>query len=116
MSICFWAQRMWHSNCFASFANEATHFLPNTCCSERVVVKGNMVGKFAKENKEKFKVMPKDEYLPGEGQYYCISCARYFPEKDGLKQHFKTKQHKRRLKSHQKHRIMMLKYQIKSSF
>lgn len=37
-----------------------------------------------------------DEDLPGLGQYYCISCARYFMKDNILQEHFKTKSHKRK--------------------
>lgn len=37
-----------------------------------------------------------DEDLPGLGQYYCITCARYFSNDSSLKEHHKTKTHKKR--------------------
>ncbi|CEM22544.1 unnamed protein product [Vitrella brassicaformis CCMP3155] len=40
-----------------------------------------------------------DDDLPGRGQFYCISCARYFITEDVLKKHCDSKQHKRRLKT-----------------
>lgn len=51
------------------------------------------------QNEEKFKNLPFDEDLPGEGQHYCISCARYFMDKMSLEAHSKSKLHKRRLKA-----------------
>ncbi|XP_041352159.1 zinc finger protein 593-like [Gigantopelta aegis] len=36
---------------------------------------------------------------PGAAQYYCIHCARYFINNTALTDHFKTKPHKRRIKS-----------------
>ncbi|KAM3934881.1 zinc finger protein 593 [Leptodactylus fuscus] len=39
-----------------------------------------------------------DYSLPGNAQHYCIHCARYFTDLKTLKEHFKTKVHKRRLK------------------
>ncbi|KAM4046211.1 zinc finger protein 593 isoform 1-T2 [Anomaloglossus baeobatrachus] len=39
-----------------------------------------------------------DYSLPGNAQHYCIHCARYFVDLKTLKEHFKTKVHKRRLK------------------
>jgi len=39
-----------------------------------------------------------DEEKPGLGKYYCIACARYFQNEDVLKEHFKTKKHKKRNK------------------
>lgn len=37
--------------------------------------------------------------LPGAAQHYCLHCARYFVDDHALKEHFKTKVHKRRLKA-----------------
>eukprot|EP00397_Hematodinium_sp_SG-2012_P058652 GEMP01074431.1.p1 GENE.GEMP01074431.1~~GEMP01074431.1.p1 ORF type:complete len:148 (+),score=18.04 GEMP01074431.1:55-444(+) len=51
------------------------------------------------KNKHKFEKMPINEDLPGEGQHYCISCARYFMDAQSLQAHFKSKLHKRRLKA-----------------
>lgn len=51
------------------------------------------------KHKERFKVMPKDEDLPGEGQHYCISCDKYFTSDSDRVAHFKSKLHKRRLKA-----------------
>ncbi|XP_068125309.1 zinc finger protein 593 [Hyperolius riggenbachi] len=39
-----------------------------------------------------------DYDLPGNAQHYCLHCARYFVDMKTLKEHFKTKVHKRRLK------------------
>ncbi|KAM9321338.1 zinc finger protein 593 [Gastrophryne carolinensis] len=39
-----------------------------------------------------------DYDLPGNAQHYCLHCARYFVDLKTLKEHFKTKVHKRRLK------------------
>ncbi|XP_040280168.1 zinc finger protein 593 [Bufo bufo] len=39
-----------------------------------------------------------DYGLPGNAQHYCIHCARYFVDLKTLRDHFKTKVHKRRLK------------------
>ncbi|KAI8501534.1 hypothetical protein Bbelb_208050 [Branchiostoma belcheri] len=36
--------------------------------------------------------------LPGSAQHYCLHCARYFIDSHALKEHFKSKGHKRRLK------------------
>ncbi|PFH35152.1 putative bud site selection protein [Besnoitia besnoiti] len=41
--------------------------------------------------------LPVDEDLPGKGQFYCISCARYFISESALEIHTRTKTHKRRL-------------------
>ena len=42
--------------------------------------------------------MPIDEDLPGLGQYYCIFCSRYFINQKSLDIHYKTKEHKKRVK------------------
>ncbi|KAE8623840.1 hypothetical protein XENTR_v10005753 [Xenopus tropicalis] len=39
-----------------------------------------------------------DYQLPGNAQHYCLHCSRYFVDLKTLKEHFKTKVHKRRLK------------------
>jgi len=36
---------------------------------------------------------------PGDGQHYCLHCARYFIDGNTLKGHFRTKAHKRRMKA-----------------
>jgi hypothetical protein len=38
-----------------------------------------------------------DDDLPGGGQHYCISCSKYFVSEGALKDHTKTKPHKRRI-------------------
>mmetsp|Transcript_13222 Transcript_13222/g.31351 ORF Transcript_13222/g.31351 Transcript_13222/m.31351 type:complete len:118 (+) Transcript_13222:175-528(+) len=43
--------------------------------------------------------LPVDDDLPGRGQFYCLSCARYFINDDVLQYHYRTKQHKKRLKA-----------------
>ena len=40
-----------------------------------------------------------DDELTGLGQFYCISCARYFISSEALNIHNSTKDHKKRLKS-----------------
>ncbi|PHJ17964.1 bud site selection [Cystoisospora suis] len=40
--------------------------------------------------------LPIDEDLPGKGQFYCASCARYFVSDAALQVHSRTKAHKRR--------------------
>lgn len=37
-----------------------------------------------------------DEDKPGLGQFYCISCAKYFINSDAMDAHVKTKPHKKR--------------------
>eukprot|EP00931_Biecheleriopsis_adriatica_P079089 TRINITY_DN52504_c0_g1_i1.p1 TRINITY_DN52504_c0_g1~~TRINITY_DN52504_c0_g1_i1.p1 ORF type:complete len:114 (-),score=19.91 TRINITY_DN52504_c0_g1_i1:100-441(-) len=48
---------------------------------------------------QKFKpgALPRDEDLPGMGQFYCIACNRFFTSPDVLATHEKSKLHKRRL-------------------
>lgn len=36
---------------------------------------------------------------PGNAQFYCLHCARYFIDNQALGEHFRTKVHKRRLKA-----------------
>lgn len=43
--------------------------------------------------------LPIDDDLPGRGQFYCLSCARHFINDDVLQYHYRTKQHKKRLKA-----------------
>ncbi|GIQ82594.1 hypothetical protein KIPB_003758 [Kipferlia bialata] len=35
-------------------------------------------------------------HLPGEGRYQCLTCDRYFMNRNALTDHMKSKQHKRR--------------------
>ncbi|XWS55866.1 hypothetical protein CRYUN_Cryun09bG0036700 [Craigia yunnanensis] len=44
------------------------------------------------------KPLPRDEDLPGMGQYYCLHCDRYLVNVTVRDEHFKTKRHKKRLK------------------
>merc|ERR1711890_66549 len=39
-----------------------------------------------------------DPDLPGEGQFYCVHCARYFINQKCFTEHKKTKTHKKRLR------------------
>lgn len=41
---------------------------------------------------------PIDQDLPGLGQYYCLTCARYFITESTLLTHNTSKVHKKRLK------------------
>jgi len=41
----------------------------------------------------------KDDDLPGQGQFYCLHCARHFINRDAITGHFRTKVHKRRMKA-----------------
>ncbi|XP_022192881.2 zinc finger protein 593 homolog [Nilaparvata lugens] len=36
---------------------------------------------------------------PGNAQFYCLHCARYFISDEAMNDHFRTKVHKRRLKA-----------------
>ncbi|KAM3964066.1 zinc finger protein 593 homolog [Aphomia sociella] len=51
------------------------------------------------ENAEVLLNQDVDLDLPGAAQHYCLHCARYFIDEQALKEHFKTKVHKRRLKA-----------------
>ena len=46
----------------------------------------------------KFKNPEIDENLPGLGQFCCVFCARYFVNQKSLDDHYKTKEHKKRVK------------------
>ena len=50
------------------------------------------------ENSEKLLNQELDEYKPGLGQHYCLTCARYFISEQSLQEHFRTKAHKKRMK------------------
>jgi bud site selection protein 20 len=50
------------------------------------------------ENMVKLTNQQINEDLPGLGQHYCVFCARYFIDKSSLDGHFKTKEHKKRVK------------------
>lgn len=50
------------------------------------------------DNKVKLEKQPLDEDLPGQGQFYCVECSRYFINKPSLDDHLKSKPHKKRLK------------------
>lgn len=52
----------------------------------------------SKESIHKLKNQPLDETKPGLGQYYCISCARYFESVSAKNTHMKGRLHKRRVK------------------
>ncbi|ORZ40153.1 hypothetical protein BCR44DRAFT_1424511 [Catenaria anguillulae PL171] len=49
-------------------------------------------------NAEKLANQPFDLDLPGQGQHYCIECARYFINEEARAEHVKSKVHRRRLK------------------
>lgn len=51
------------------------------------------------ENAEKLLHQKVDLDKPGSGQHYCLHCARYFTDMQSMKAHFRSKQHKRRLKA-----------------
>ncbi|XP_015267134.1 PREDICTED: zinc finger protein 593 [Gekko japonicus] len=50
------------------------------------------------ENAAKLVRQEPDADLPGSAQHYCLHCARYFVDLKSMKDHFKSKVHKRRLK------------------
>ncbi|XP_048356441.1 zinc finger protein 593 [Sphaerodactylus townsendi] len=50
------------------------------------------------ENAAKLLRQEPDADLPGSAQHYCLHCARYFVDLKSMKDHFKSKVHKRRLK------------------
>ncbi|KAJ3200836.1 hypothetical protein HK099_002491, partial [Clydaea vesicula] len=50
------------------------------------------------ENKTKLLNQEIDPDLPGLGQFYCLECAKYYISEQPLKEHIKSKVHKRRLK------------------
>ena len=39
-----------------------------------------------------------NEDLPGLGQHYCLTCARYMISDKAMAEHLKTKEHKKRFK------------------
>lgn len=48
------------------------------------------------EKRAKLENQEVDVDLPGEGQFYCIPCARHFIDQPNLDSHKKTKIHRRR--------------------
>lgn len=48
---------------------------------------------------EAIKTRDADINLPGLGQFYCVTCDKYFVDKNALIVHMKTKEHKRRVKT-----------------
>ena len=50
------------------------------------------------QNLIKFNNLEIDEDLPGLGQFYCVFCSKYFINKNVLENHYKTKEHKKRVK------------------
>ncbi|KAL5475597.1 hypothetical protein EMCRGX_G025428 [Ephydatia muelleri] len=48
------------------------------------------------ERATQLRAQPVDNDLPGDGQHYCLHCARYFNGESTLQEHLKTKLHKRR--------------------
>ncbi|KAE9421247.1 hypothetical protein Angca_004855, partial [Angiostrongylus cantonensis] len=51
-----------------------------------------------------------DMDLPGDGQFYCVECARYFIDEKTKKGHQKSKLHKNRLRT-----LKEVPYTIKES-
>lgn len=52
----------------------------------------------SKELIERLKHQPLDETKPGLGQFYCITCSRYFDSVSAKNTHIKGRHHKRRIK------------------
>ncbi|KAM6428302.1 zinc finger protein 593 [Liasis olivaceus] len=50
------------------------------------------------ENAQKLLRQELDPDLPGNAQHYCLHCARYFIDLKSMKDHFRSKVHKKRLK------------------
>jgi bud site selection protein 20 len=50
------------------------------------------------QNITKYENQPIDENLPGLGQHYCIACANYYVDDNSLQSHYKSKEHKKRVK------------------
>jgi len=50
------------------------------------------------KNAAKLKSQECDMDLPGSGQYYCIHCARYFVDETSLKDHIKSRVHRKKVK------------------
>lgn len=51
------------------------------------------------QNVEKLLNQEVDFDRPGNAEFYCLHCARYFISDYALQDHFRTKVHKRRLKA-----------------
>ncbi|XP_039062908.1 zinc finger protein 593-like [Hibiscus syriacus] len=70
-----------------------------TARRDKFLLKGDdaVYDELQKGDSEK-KPLPRDEDLPGMGQYYCLHCDRYFANSTVRDEHFKTKRHKKRLK------------------
>ena len=51
------------------------------------------------ENERKLLNQEIDEEKPGLAQFYCVHCARYFISQSAIRDHFKTKEHKKRMKT-----------------
>ncbi|KAF9423487.1 hypothetical protein BGZ94_008258 [Podila epigama] len=50
------------------------------------------------ENASKFENRELDPELPGQGQFYCIQCAKHYISQESLAEHQKGKIHKKRVK------------------
>ncbi|KAL7414547.1 hypothetical protein BDY24DRAFT_385601 [Mrakia frigida] len=61
----------------------------------------DLIQKFdlTEEGRAKLEAQPIDEEKPGLGQHYCVECARYMETDAALNTHWKSKLHKRRLKT-----------------
>ncbi|CRG94841.1 zinc finger protein, putative [Plasmodium gallinaceum] len=59
--------------------------------------------------------LPHDEDLKGCGQFKCFACDIYFINNDAMKQHEKTKKHKRRVKLLNKEKVYTYKDSLKAA-
>jgi bud site selection protein 20 len=50
------------------------------------------------EQYHKLKQQEVNPELPGNAQFYCVECARYFVAREALAEHCRTKAHKKRVK------------------
>ncbi|KAF9339760.1 CG3224-like protein [Linnemannia elongata] len=55
-------------------------------------------GDIQPENAGKFEKPELDPELPGQGQFYCIQCAKHYINQESLAEHQKGKIHKKRCK------------------
>ena len=58
-----------------------------------------VLGDLQPANAEKLENQEIDEEQAGLAQFYCLHCCRYFICDDAMRRHFKTKEHKKRMKT-----------------
>ncbi|XP_066999637.2 zinc finger protein 593 homolog isoform X2 [Anabrus simplex] len=68
-----------------------------SCCTKEQLLLIN--DDMKEENAKELLNQEVDFDKPGSAQHYCLHCARYFIDDQALKEHFRTKVHKRRLKA-----------------